>query len=252
MKVYAYMRYSTDRQEEHEQEVIINRYCQSHGLRIDKRVIDRAVSGSVSWENRNLADLVSKLQPGDVIICSEATRLSRSMSDFSQFLNSAMRKLSARIIVCNMGMDIDCSNLNALTEIQLQMLMFAAQFERELTIQRIKAAMDYRRHLIETEGGFISKSGVWRTSLGNTDSELASRAGKVSAQKRRKESLLYLDEGVMDLILKMKNDGINNVDIAITLNELGKRTARGGKFYGQTIKRLLLAYEEYGDKTETE
>lgn len=249
-KVYAYMRYSTERQEEHEQEVIIGRYCDRYGIRIDETVIDRAVSGSVSWENRNLFDLVSRLQPGDAIICSEASRLSRSMADFSMFMNNVLRKMSARLIVCNMGMDIDCSNLNALTEIQLQMLMFAAQFEREMMIGRIQAAMDYRKDLIAIKGGFVSKSGVWRTTLGNFNPYASKRGGEKTGEMRQRRSL-QIEDGIIELILSMRNDGLKYFEIADALNEMGKKTARGGKFYSCTVQRLITAHEKYGKEKET-
>ena len=167
MAVYAYCRYSTERQEEAEQLVQIKKWAKLRNVIIDDIVIDRARSGAISWENRNLAKLVEKLRSGDTIVCSEISRISRSISNFSDFLNHAMRKIRARIVIVNMGLDIDCGNLNAMVELQLAMLACCAQMERELIQSRVKASLEHRKELARINGGWTSKSGRWCTHLGH-------------------------------------------------------------------------------------
>ena len=243
MRTYAYIRYSTNKQDEYEQEVIIRRYCEVHNIKIDETVIDRATSGAVSWADRNLAELISKIEPGDTLLCSEASRISRSMSDFSTLLNEGLRRLQVRLIICNIGLDIDCSNVNAMTEMQLQMVIFFAQFERELLIQRTKAALDHRRDLLEEQGGWVSKTGNWCTGFGPHNQYTAHRAGAISAKRKKKKSL-QVDPKVMETILEMRRNHMSYDQIANTLNNMELKTASGRMFYGTTIKRMITAYEE--------
>ena len=243
MRVYSYIRYSTNKQDEYEQENIILRYCQSHGIKIDETVMDRATSGAVSWEDRNLAELISRIEPGDTLLCSEASRISRSMADFSTLLNEGLRRLQVRLIICNIGLDIDCSKVNAMTEMQLNMVIFFAQFERELLIQRTKAALDYRRGLVKEQGGWVSKSGNWCTGFGPQSTYINSRAGKTAARNKKKRSL-KVDPEVIKVILEMRESNISFDQIANTLNNMDFKTAAGRLFYGTTVQRLLKAYEE--------
>lgn len=244
--IYAYLRYSTSKQDEHEQEVIISRYCSSHNLKIDEYFVDRAVSGADDWQNReNLADLVSKLVPGDTILCSEASRISRSMSDFSSLINDCMRKLQIRFIVCNLGLDIDCSNMSAVVEIMLQMLIFSGQFERDMLRERINASFEHIRAQIKTSGGWVSKSGNWRTHLGPPNVYISRKGGAANAKRKQIESM-NVSPKVLATIIDMQKNGMTLAQIATTLNNMGLCTASGKKWYAMTIKRILIAYGKYG------
>lgn len=243
MKVFAYERYSTGRQDEQEQDIIIRRYCEAHRLEIDEVVSDRAVSGKTSWTDRNLAELVTKMKKCDMLIVSEASRLSRSMADFSEFLNTAMRKIGGRLVVCNMGLDIDCGNLTAMVEIQLQMLMFAAQMERELISGRTKAALDARRKSAEIYGGWTAKSGEWRTGFGRPDKGYTS--AQLAERRRRKREVM--EERVPEAarkIMELHRIGLSNVAIARQLNEEGMTTEAGRVWHDTKVRRVIDMYNE--------
>jgi DNA invertase Pin-like site-specific DNA recombinase len=239
MAVYAYMRYSTGKQEEAEQAHIIKKYCERKGITVTDKVIDRATSGAVSWEDRNLANLVGKLKPGDTIICSEASRISRSMADFSTFVNSAMQKLQTRLIICNMDLDIDCSCISAMTQMQLQMLLFAAQLERELIKSRVKAAMDDRKERVKRDGGWISKNGNWCTGFG-LSGQKASDAARLSADRKKAKTLDFPHrDAVIEKIRTMRAVQMSYEQCAMVLNNEGFRTARGNQWHAPQIQRLL-------------
>lgn len=242
-KVYAYERFSTFRQDEQEQEVIIRSYCDRHRISIDEIVVDKGVSGKTEWTSRNLAELVAKLRAGDIVIVSEASRLSRSMSDFSEFLNKGMRKIGARIIVCNMGLDIDCGHLTAMVEMQLQMLMFAAQMERELISGRTKAALDARKESARINGGWTSKSGAWCTHLGRQKGECTPQQQARQRQTRRTRMDSRIPEATRQ-ILEMHRIGISNLQIAKKLNEQGLTTESGKVWHDTKVKRIINLYEQ--------
>lgn len=242
--VYAYLRYSTNKQDEAEEMAIINNYCKSHNLKIDNRVIDRAITGASSFKKReNLFELISGLQHGDTLICSEASRISRSMADFSVLLNDGFRRLGIKLIICKPLLEVDCSSIDPMTQLQLQMLSFMAEFERQMLKERIKGAMDDRREQIRLKGGFTSNSGRWCTNLGPQNEYISVMGGKASA-KKKKEKSLKIDDSVIDTIIEMRESEMGYDQIANTLNNIGLKTASGRKFYPMTIKRLIEAYEE--------
>lgn len=245
-KVYAYERFSTFKQDEQEQDIIIKRYCAAHKMTIDETVIDKGVSGKIDWTSRALADLVAKMNAGDIIIVSEASRLSRSMADFSEFLNVGMRKLKGRLIVCNMGLDIDCGHLTAIVEIQLQMLMFAAQMERELISGRTKAALDARKQTAKELGGWTSRSGAWCTRLGRPSRDYNIETDEAHKRVRRAKIEERVPEATRQIVA-MHRMGISNRAIAKKLNEQGLATENGKIWHDTKVKRIINLYFEQDD-----
>lgn len=239
--VRKYIRYSTMSQDEQEQNVIISNWCRTHGLQIDKEYVDKGTSGKIEWTNRNLAKLVADLEPGDVIIASEASRISRSIADFHNFVNETIRKRKARIVVCNMNLDIDCTNLNAMTELTFSMLAFAAQMERELISQRTKAALDARKQTIKQMGGFTSKNGNWCTHLGAPEREHTAEAQKRHVQRRKERIEARLPE-VAEKILQLNGMGLSSRAIAKTMNESGYKTEDGKVWQHTKVIRILKLY----------
>lgn len=196
---YAYIRYSTDNQEDTQQIQALKEYTDPRGITIDAIVRDEGVSGGVSYKDRNLYELVQQLQQGDNLIVSEISRLGRSMSDLNLLVNEELKPRGVRLIVVKMGIDLDCANIRAVDEMLLHAFAFAAQLEKELIQQRTQSALDARKGLIAKEGGFFSKSGRWCTKLGPaklgdiTGAQIAgARVMADRAQEWRQQSPLYL------------------------------------------------------------
>ena len=70
MKVYAYLRVSTDQQTLMQQSNSINEYLKIKGLTIDESFSDEGVSGGVSYKQRKLNDLLNEMQEGDALVVS--------------------------------------------------------------------------------------------------------------------------------------------------------------------------------------
>ena len=243
--VYAYYRYSTNKQTEMQQEFRVNEYCDAKGLRIDEVFRDRAVSGTVQIENRNLADLIAKIEPGDVIIVSEVSRISRSLADFCQFVLVTMPRLKARLIICNMGLDIDCAErMNPMLQVQLMMFSCVAQMEREFVSDRTKAALDARKALAKKGQGWTSKSGNYCKKLGSPQNLINSAAWEKSAMNKKKKFMTGM-RPIVALIRQWREDGFQDFEIAEKLNEMGVRTGFNGKFQHSHIKKMIK-YDEEG------
>jgi DNA invertase Pin-like site-specific DNA recombinase len=196
---YAYIRFSTDHQDEVQQVYAIEQYASSKGLTIDVVEKDEGVSGGVSYKDRKLAGLVKRMSRGDVLIVTEISRLGRSMADLNTLVNEELKKRGVRLIVIKMGIDLDCSELKAVDQMLLYAFSFAAQLEKEMIVQRTQSAIDARKERIRIDGGFVSKSGNFCDHLGrkkgdkNPNAGLAMCAKKIeNAAEWKRRSPLYM------------------------------------------------------------
>ena len=130
-KVYAYLRVSTDSQNLMQQQNAINEYIKYKGLTITDVVTDEGVSGGVSYKDRHLYNLIQSLNEGDVIVVSEISRITRSgISELSEIIEKYFKPNRLRLIICNVGLDIDCSDINPMMELQLAMMATFAKIEK--------------------------------------------------------------------------------------------------------------------------
>ena len=74
--VTAYLRVSTDKQDERSQREIVTGYAAEVGLKIDGWVFE-TVSSHKARSERKLAGVLEALQVGDTLIVSEPSRLAR-------------------------------------------------------------------------------------------------------------------------------------------------------------------------------
>jgi len=127
LRVYAYLRVSTDAQEVAAQKVGIVDYAHAHKLRIDSWVQEKA-SGALDADKRDLGKLLPRLQPGDALVISELSRLGRSTLDVLTTLKQ-LRERQAAVHVVKGNMRLD-ESLNS--KILSTVLGLAAEIEREL------------------------------------------------------------------------------------------------------------------------
>lgn len=105
-------------------------------LKIDSW-IEETISGTLTPEKRELGNLLSHIKKDDLIICSELSRLGRSLFMIMSILNLIMEK-GARIWTIK-------DNYQLGDDIQSKVLAFAfglsAEIERNLISQRTKEAL---------------------------------------------------------------------------------------------------------------
>ena len=141
--IYGYVRVSTDKQTLENQEFEIKTFCEREHISIDKWITE-TISGTKDFEKRKLGKLLKKLKKGDVLICSEISRLGRNLLQIMTILNICMKKESqVWTIKDNYRLGVD---------IQSKVLAFAfslsAEIERNLISQRTKEAL----HRIRASG----------------------------------------------------------------------------------------------------
>ena len=138
--IYGYIRVSTDKQTVDNQRYEIERFCSTNHLEIDQW-IEETISGTKSPEKRLLGSLLAEVKAGDMIICSELSRLGRSLFMIMSILNHLMLN-DVRIWTIK-------DNYRLGDNIQSKVLAFAfglsAEIERELISQRTKEALARRR-----------------------------------------------------------------------------------------------------------
>lgn len=139
--VYGYIRVSTDKQDCENQKLGIDAKARVLGITIDKYVEDAGISGVKSPNERALGGVLRKLQRGDIIICSEISRLGRKLFMIMGILEHCM-KVGAKVYTVK-------DNYELGDNIQSKVLAFAfalsAEIERDLISQRTKEAMARRR-----------------------------------------------------------------------------------------------------------
>ncbi len=134
--IYAYVRVSTDKQTLENQEFEIKNFCAREKIIIDKWEME-TISGTKSFEKRKLGKLLKRLRKGDIMICSEISRLGRNLLQIMTILNICLNKeVQVWTIKDNYRLGAD---------IQSKVLAFAfglaAEIERNLISQRTKEAL---------------------------------------------------------------------------------------------------------------
>ncbi len=134
--IYGYIRVSTDKQTVENQRFEINRFCEQNICIVDKW-IEETISGTKKLNERKLGKLLLKMERGDILICSELSRLGRNLLMIMGILNECMnRDIQVWTIKDNYRLGSDISS---------KVLAFAfglsAEIERNLISQRTKEAL---------------------------------------------------------------------------------------------------------------
>lgn len=133
---YGYIRVSTDRQTTLNQEFEITEFCKRENTSIDGW-IKETTSGTKSFGKRKLGSLLGTLRKGDLIICTELSRLGRSLFMIMEILNICMEK-GCQVWSVKEGYRLG-------DDIQSKVLAFAfglsAEIERKLISERTREAL---------------------------------------------------------------------------------------------------------------
>ncbi len=89
--IYGYIRVSSDKQTVENQRFEINKFCQREHLIVDGW-IEEVISGTKSYDKRQLGRLLKLVKKGDLIICAELSRLGRNLFMIMEILNLCMTK----------------------------------------------------------------------------------------------------------------------------------------------------------------
>lgn len=145
---------STDKQTVENQRFEVSQFCVKTGIQIEKW-IEETISGTKPVEKRQLGKLLKEMQAGDVIVCSELSRLGRTLFMIMDVLSECMKKgVVIKTVKENYTLGDDISS---------KVLAFAfglsAEIERNLISQRTKEAL----HRLQAEGKTLGRPKGART-----------------------------------------------------------------------------------------
>jgi len=180
--VYGYVRVSTDRQTVDNQRFEIERFCTKNSIVIDQW-IEETISGTQLPEKRLLGSLLAKARTGDLIVCSELSRLGRNLLMIMSILNVLMKN-GVKIWTIK-------DNFQLGDNIQAKILAFAfglaAEIERELISQRTKEALVRKKSEGIALGRPTGSKSAWLKLLenkGEIQSLLEGNASKSAIARR--------------------------------------------------------------------
>ena len=134
--IYGYIRVSTDKQTVENQRFEIENFCKRKNIAVEQW-IEETISGTKEPEKRALGKLLKKLNKGDILICSELSRLGRTLFMIMDILSACMKK-EIELWTIKDGYRLG-------SDISSKVLAFAfglsAEIERNLISQRTKEAL---------------------------------------------------------------------------------------------------------------
>lgn len=195
--IYGYIRVSSDKQTVENQRFEINKFCKRDGLRIDGW-IEETISGTKSYNKRELGKLLKKVEKGDTIICSELSRLGRNLFMIMEILNICMTK------ECKVWTIKDNYRLG--DDIQSKVLAFAfglsAEIERNLISQRTKEALARKKAegvVLGRPKGRLSDPEKYKLY---SKTALIQELLKVGTSKRKIAKICKVDRNTLDRFIK--------------------------------------------------
>lgn len=171
--IYGYLRVSSDEQDVNSQKQGVEGFAKEKGWAIDEYITDEGVSGGKDPSKRNLGPLLQKLHKGDIVICSEISRLGRDLYMVMDILHFCMQQ------ACIIYTVKDKFTLG--DDIQSKVLAFAfglaAEIERQMIRQRTKEGLKLRmkmgslvgRPYIDREAGERSQTDARKKLEGNKE-----------------------------------------------------------------------------------
>ena len=108
--------------------------------------IEVEMSSRKSTMVRHIDELLDKLQPKDIIIASELSRLGRSIKETLNTIETLIQEKHARVIFIKQNLDMNPLNKNNLTnKVLITVFSMMAELERDFISERTKAGLDARK-----------------------------------------------------------------------------------------------------------
>lgn len=138
--ITGYLRVSTNRQNIANQKDEIRRFAEGKSLKVDNWVMEVA-SGRTQGKYRKLGSLLNRMRRGDVLIVTEVSRLSRTLTD----VMAIMGKCLSKQITLYTTKERYCFDDTINSKVLCFAFGLAAEIERNLISMRTKEALAARR-----------------------------------------------------------------------------------------------------------
>lgn len=138
--IFSYERVSTNKQDTENQSFEIDKFCARNNIVVDKHVVE-IVSGGKDFKQRKLGELLKQMNTGDLLICTEISRLARSVYQVFEVLKIMSEK--------GIGLRTIKDNFELSNTIQSKVLAFAfalaSEIEKSMISSRTKEALDRKK-----------------------------------------------------------------------------------------------------------
>lgn len=242
--IYGYLRVSSDDQDVNNQRKGVEELAAKNGWTVDGWISDEGVSGTKEPEKRQLGKLMKKCKPGDIIICSELSRLGRRMLMVMSILEYCMKN---NIMIYTVK-----DNYVLGDNIQSTVLAFAfslaSQIERDMIALRTKEALAVRKKSGVILGAPRNMKKI-ATVNDTTQKEMEALAedGKSLVFIARKMKLHRLTVGYYLAKSKTFKGNLDGYNIEYCNGEKITLTKRNCTEYGLYYEHIKNAYNEGKD-----
>lgn len=221
MRVFAYMRVSTDQQTESgaglsAQLDACRKWAEGQGFSLNSTFSDEGISGSTGIEKRpSLMDAINLLQVGDVLVVAKRDRIGRDPIHVAMIEASVKRK-GARIVSAA-GEGTEDNNPSSV--FMRRMIDAFAEFERNIICERTRAAMQAKKSRME-------------------------RVGYIPFGYRLSEDEVHIEkdeaeQSVLSQIRDLMTEGLSTRKIAAEMNRRGSFNRGGTKWNHASIHRVM-------------
>lgn len=202
---YAYIRVSTIEQDLKNQKHGLKAYAKR--LRLEPlEIIEDKATTKKHWKTRKIGQLIEQLEPGDILLTPEVSRLARSTLEALEIMQALLDK------ECVLHITKDSKVIGGSIEdrVYLTVLGLAAEIERHFIQQRTRESLAARKKEIGEKGFFVSRSGNKIAKLGRP----VGGKKKLKLDDRKDEVIKYLQMGLnktaISKILNVSRPTLNN------------------------------------------
>lgn len=140
MTIYGYCRCSTNE----EKQDITRQIDELIHLGVSKENIVYEYASGIKEDREVLNKLLNTVKPGDTIVATEVSRISRSTSHFCKIIELVKQK-HIQLILGSLNVDCRYGSLDAMTEGMLKMFAVFSEIERNITSERVKSGMAHAK-----------------------------------------------------------------------------------------------------------
>ena len=152
LMVLGYIRVSTESQSVLNQKHKILEFAQQKKIIVDK-FIEIEISSKKSQKARLLDDLFIKMQKGDILICTELSRLGRNMLEILNLIEK-FNTHGIKLIFTNQP-ELSTNQNESLSKLLLAIYGYFAQTEREIISERTKQGLSAAKAQGKTRSDFM-------------------------------------------------------------------------------------------------
>jgi DNA invertase Pin-like site-specific DNA recombinase len=198
MKTIAYLRVSSGSQDVSNQRLAILDYAQRHRLQVDA-LVEVQSSSRKSLRERGLDALFSSLQPGDLLLVSELSRLGRSLGQIIQIVDDLI-KAQVRLVAIKENIRLDGPQ-DIQSKVMVALFALFAEIERDLISERTREGMAAAR----AQGRLLGRPKGSRnpSKLDGKEAEIQMLLGK-KVPKASIAKIMDVSRGTMDHFVKTR------------------------------------------------